>query len=85
MGWDPQVIEWPFHRAHLRPLENTEIYITIHDNYEIATKVIYGWSRHNVRNCVKMSQHQEVEGHWSKGELYLGVTAYSRFLRPDAP
>jgi hypothetical protein len=39
----PLEIKWPFHRGYLTPLENTDIYITIHNSsknhsYEVTTK-----------------------------------------------
>lgn len=49
--------EWPFHRSHLKPLENTDISITIHNSSKLQV-----WSSqgnnfivggHNTRNCIK--------------------------------
>jgi hypothetical protein len=37
-----------------------------------------------MRNYIKGSQNHEAESHRSKGKFYLGMTAYSCFLRPDA-
>lgn len=49
------VTPYPFHRGHLRPLENVDIYIIIHNSrklqYKIAVK-FYG-GHHNLRNYVK--------------------------------
>ena len=49
-----------FHSGCLRPLENTDIYTTIHNSsktsYEVAMKVIL-WLGHNIKNRVKGLQH----------------------------
>jgi hypothetical protein len=49
-----------FHRDHLRPSENTDIYVMIHKSSKISHKiatnnVIFG-GHHNIKNCIKGSQ-----------------------------
>ena len=40
-------VDGPFHRGHLRPLENTDIFTMIHNiskiSYEVALKIILWW------------------------------------------
>lgn len=53
MGPSPFGDEWPFHRSHLRPADNTATYIMIHDSSEITILKkqqveFYGWGHHTV-------------------------------------
>jgi hypothetical protein len=54
-------IERPFHSGHVRPLENTDIYTTVHNSRKIAVRgskksnFIVG-GHHNMRNFIKMLQ-----------------------------
>jgi hypothetical protein len=43
MDLDPSGVEWPFHRSHLRPSENTDIYIMIHNSSKIP--VMKWWQK----------------------------------------
>lgn len=36
VGHNPLGVEHPFHRGHLQPLRNTNIYIMIHNSSNIA-------------------------------------------------
>jgi hypothetical protein len=35
-GETPLGVEWPFHRGRLKPLENTGVYIMIHNSSKIV-------------------------------------------------
>jgi hypothetical protein len=62
MGRDSVGIKQSFHRGHVRPLENTDIYISIYNStkisYEVAINIILwlGGSLH-MRYYIKSSQH----------------------------
>lgn len=52
--------EWPFCNGRLRPPENTDIHIIIHNSnkitsYEIEMQIIFGWGHPNMINCFKES------------------------------
>ena len=63
--------EWPFHWGHLRPSENTEIYIMIHNSskisYEVATSFMVGGGVPTTWGTVlKGCSIRKVENHWYK-------------------
>lgn len=57
-----------FHRAHLRPLETTDICITVHNSskisYKVATDILswVGRGPHNTRNFIKPVENVRVKG-----------------------
>jgi hypothetical protein len=36
VGHDPTLVQWPLHRSYLRPSENTDIFIMIHNSSKIT-------------------------------------------------
>ena len=57
----PFGIKQPIHRGHLRSLENTDIYIMVHNSskisYEIATNNFMDGAHYNMRLCIRQLQH----------------------------
>ena len=67
----PLGVKGPFHRGHLKPLENTDIYITIHNSGKIHL-----WSSNKKNFMVGITHHvlwgnsiTEVKNHWNKRSL----------------
>ena len=57
----PLEVKGPFNMSHLRPLENTDVYITINNSkisYEVGIETMVG-GHHDMKNCINGLQYQE--------------------------
>lgn len=51
----PLGVEWPFHKGHLKPLENTDTYITVHNSNKWQL-----WNTNEVILWLGSSHHEEL-------------------------